>query len=456
VRSLQFRLLFAFSVVILATIGIVFFFINQAYLIRIRQFESDLSEVRANRIQSVLVEYYLEFGSWNGIQDYLIQWSNIYDQRMVLTDPNGYTIADSQLQNVGQSFTAESGWDQRPIVYIMMMQSQRNVGTIYLSPPPSSEAVLISTRLLYSQVGRYFIWGGLIAIGIAFFVTYFLARRILAPVKALSQAAARIGRRDFSTRTNLKTNSELGYLGQAFDAMAGDLEKAEQFRRSLITDTAHELRTPLANIRGYLEAIRDGVVQPDESVINSLNEEVALLTRLVEDLQELSLAEAGQLKLVRQPENINDLINLAVSAALPAATARGIVLTFTPTLNLPLCDIDSQRIRQVLHNLIDNAIAHTSVGGIVALDAVQKENWVEISVKDTGEGIPAEDLPNIFERFYRVDRSRTRSTGGHGLGLTIARRLVEAHGGTITVSSTVGQGSLFSFTLPIAELPQLK
>jgi two-component system sensor histidine kinase BaeS len=234
--------------------------------------------------------------------------------------------------------------------------------------------------------------------------------------------------------------------------MAGDLERAERLRRNLVADTAHELRTPLSNIQGYLEAIRDGVVQPDTATINSIHEEVILLSRLIDDLQELALAEAGKLNMVRQAENISTIINQAVAAMQPRASAKGVSLLTDLPDGLPLCDIDSHRISQVLRNLMDNAVVHTPEGGTVTVAARHQDKWIEVSVTDTGEGIPAEDLPNIFERFYRVDQSRARATGGHGLGLTIAKRLVEAHGGKIDVQSELGKGSRFTFTLPVPEL----
>jgi signal transduction histidine kinase len=211
------------------------------------------------------------------------------------------------------------------------------------------------------------------------------------------------------------------------------------------------LRTPLSNIQGYLEAIRDGVVEPDAAAIRSLSEETYLLSRLVNELQELSLAEAGELKLVYQAEDIANLVKQAVTPWQPQVTARKLSLSVELPADLPLVNIDWQRVNQVLHNILENAVAHTPKGGTINVAASGKGKWVEVSVSDTGEGIPAEDLPHIFERFYRVDKSRARATGGSGLGLTIAKRLIEAHGGTIAVQSKLGEGSRFSFTLPIAE-----
>jgi signal transduction histidine kinase len=244
----------------------------------------------------------------------------------------------------------------------------------------------------------------------------------------------------------------MGELAQAFNSMASDLERAEKLQRNMVADVAHELRTPLSNIRGYLEAVRDGVVKPDAETIHSLDEEAALLSRLVDDLQELSLAEAGELKLNRQPGDFGEVINKAVAAIRVQAQVKGISVVADLPEGLPPCDIDFQRIGQVLRNLLENAIAHTGNGGSVMVTAEKQDNWVKVSVTDTGEGIPAEELPNIFERFYRVDKSRARTTGGYGLGLTIAKRLVEAHGGKIEVQSELGKSSRFTFTVPVSSI----
>ncbi len=449
-RSIQFRLLVSFTLVILVTIAMVFFFINQATQAEIQQYQERISQIRADRMRSELAVYYFQHDNWEEIQPLIVQWGNIYGQRLVLTDSNGITVADSESTMIGKPFNAAKGWYQSPLINFSMIQPVQIVGTIYVSPPSSTEASLISLRILYSEVGRFFIWGGLIAIAIAVIVTFFLSRRILHPVKVLSNAARRIGGGNFSERIHIKEKSELGELATAFNNMASDLERSEKLHRDLIADTAHEIRTPLSNIRGYLEAIRDDVVKPDKSTIDSLYEEVTLLSRLVNDLQDLALADAGQLKLVRQPEQIGELINQAILVIRAKAVTKGITLdTLEISKELPLCDIDSYRISQVLNNLLDNAIAHTSSGGSIEVSAAQSGNWVDIKVKDSGEGIPPDELRNIFERFYRVDKSRARSTGGHGLGLTIAKRIVEAHGGTITATSTVGEGSQFTFTVPI-------
>jgi signal transduction histidine kinase len=325
------------------------------------------------------------------------------------------------------------------------------LGELYISSDPAAEPYVAPFLRLSASINRSLLLGGSVAIAIALLLTFVLSRRMTSPIGALAKAARRLGRGDLSQRVQLQGEGEVAALAQAFNSMAVDLEHAEQLRRNMIADVAHELRTPLSNIQGYLEAIRDGVVEPNAATIHSLNEEAALLSRLVNELQELSLAEAGELKLVYQTEDITNLVKQAVTPWQPQLTAKEISLTLDLPDNLSLVNIDWQRVNQVLHNLLENAVAHTPKGGTITVAAAKQGDWVEVSVSDTGEGIPVEDLPHIFERFYRVDKSRARATGGSGLGLTIAKRLVEAHGGTITVESKLGKGSRFSFTLPIAE-----
>jgi len=250
-----------------------------------------------------------------------------------------------------------------------------------------------------------------------------------------------------------EARGELGELARSFNSMADDLEHTQRLRRNMVADIAHELRTPLSNLSGYLEAIRDGVIKPDEDVIKSLDEEVATLARLIDDLQELSLADAGELKLIIQTEDITRLIKEAVTAVRPKAAARDLSLTTRLARGLPKAAVDAHRVKQVLHNLLENAVAHTGRGGKITVAARAAENQISVSVSDTGEGIAAAELPLIFERFYRVDKSRARVTGGSGLGLTIAKRLVEAHGGTIRAESQPGRGSTFTFTVPAAAPP---
>jgi signal transduction histidine kinase len=284
----------------------------------------------------------------------------------------------------------------------------------------------------------------------ALLLTAALSRRIIRPVEELTLAAQAMATGDLGRRVAVGAPDEIGTLGRAFNSMADSLQRVEGLRRTLVGDVAHELRTPLTNIRGYLEALRDGVARPDARMIDSLHEEALLLNRLIDDLQDLALAEAGQLRLQREPAALGAVVERALSAARPRMEAKGVSCAHALPPDLPPVMIDAERVGQVLRNLLNNALTHTPAGGTISVAAQVEGEMVAVSVCDTGCGIAADDLPLIFERFYRADRSRNRATGGAGLGLTIVRQLAEAHGGGVRVTSEPGQGSCFTFTLPAA------
>jgi len=260
---------------------------------------------------------------------------------------------------------------------------------------------------------------------------------------------------DLSQRVVNLPDDEIGELGHAFNSMADALARAENLRRNMVSDVAHELRTPLTNIRGYLEALRDGVVQPNSAVVDSLYEEALTLNRLIDDLQEISLADAGQLKLEPRMVAVAPLIERVLNAMQAEAAAKKIALASDVPADLPAVSADPERVGQVLRNLLANALAYTPEQGSVSVSARSAGACVEVSIVDTGIGVAPEDLLLVFERFYRVDKSRARQTGGTGLGLAIVKNLVEAHGGRVWAQSTPGAGSTFTFSLPVAqEAPQ--
>lgn len=433
----------SFALIILVAVGAIYLFVSHTSVVEIGRFGERSEQARFGRLAFELNRYYYGHGDWEGIQPYVEQWGSLYGRRIILTDSSGVVVADSQGELLGQQYIPDA-----PGMRFPPPPEGESVGTLYMSPEPS--AVFPSPLSLSQTVSHYLLWGALLAAAVAFLITYFLSRRISAPVKALTLASRQLGQGDLSQRVQSKEKGEVGELARAFNSMAESLERNEQLRRNMIADIAHELRTPLSNLKGYLEAIADGMVKPESDTICSLDEEANLLSRLVDDLQELSLAEASELKLDYQMKDIIKLLKRTVAVRQTQATAKGVSLSVDLPKKLPLMNVDTRRISQVLLNLIDNAITHTPKGGIITIAARKLDNWLEISVKDTGEGIPAKDLPNVFERFYRVDKSRTRATGGAGLGLAIAKSLVEAHGGKIEVRSEEGKGSRFSFTLPVA------
>ncbi|MFC1980030.1 sensor histidine kinase [Chloroflexota bacterium] len=444
IHNLRFRLLVAFTIVILVTVGAVYLFVNQTTGGEIRRYGERGEQARFGRVGFELYRYYREQGGWEGIQPYVEQWGSLYGRRIILTDPSGVVVADSQGELLGEQYHPDA-----PGMRLSPPWEGSAPGTLHISPEQSAD--FPSPLSLSHAISRFLIWGAVLAVAIALVITFFLSRRILAPVKTLTSAARRLGHGDFSQRVQVQDRSEIGELALAFNSMAGDLERDEQLRQNMVADVAHELRTPLSNIRGYLEAARDGVIKPDADTIRSIDEEAILLSRLVDDLQELSLVEAGELKLVCQTEDLSKLIKQTVAAMEAQVESKALSVSIDLPDKLSPVEIDSYRISQVLRNLLENAMAHTAKGGDITVIARQQDNWVKVTVSDTGEGIPAEDLPNIFERLYRVDKSRARATGGSGLGLTITKSLVEAHGGRIEVQSELGKGSRFTFTLPVSE-----
>lgn len=445
IHRLWFRLSLIFAAIILVTVLTIYFFVSQRIAAEMEYYRTTSAQYRAGQIRFNLYLHYIDKGSWDGVGP-VVDALGVSGTRVILVAANGTVIADSKREvPVGTNYTDTA---TSPMELVL---GTRNLGRVYVTADPAAEPYVAPFLRLSSSINRSLLLGGSVAIAIALLLTFVLSRRMTSPIEGLAKATRRLGHGDLSQRVRVEGGGEIETLAQAFNSMAANLEYAEQLRRNMVVDVAHELRTPLSNIQGYLEAIRDGMIQPDAAAISSLNEEASLLSRLVDELQELSLVEAGELKLVYQAENIADLIKQAVVPWQPQLAAKNISLLLDLPDNLPLVNIDWQRVNEVLHNLLKNALTHTPGGGSITVAAAQNGKWVEVSVADTGEGIPVEDLPHIFERFYRVDKSRARATGGTGLGLTIAKRLVEAHGGTITVESTLGKGSCFSFALPLAE-----
>jgi two-component system sensor histidine kinase BaeS len=273
-------------------------------------------------------------------------------------------------------------------------------------------------------------------------------RSIATPLADVMAAADAVAEGDLSVRVPEHDPGDFGRLAKSFNRMVEGLERSDQLRRNLTADVAHELRTPLHIIQGNLEGILDDVYKPSGEHIGATLEETRLLARLVDDLRTLSLAEAGQLPMVWEPVDVAELLADVSTSFSGQAEAAGIDLRVEIEGNTPTITADIDRLDQVLGNLMANALRHTPSGGIVTLKAKSAQDGVRISVCDTGEGISAEDLPYVFDRFWRGDRSRSRASGaGSGLGLAIARQLVQAHGGRIGVESKPGQGTTFTIEL---------
>jgi two-component system sensor histidine kinase BaeS len=283
-------------------------------------------------------------------------------------------------------------------------------------------------------------------------ISLFVSWRIVTPIRQMMQASRRIAAGHYRERVQAAGADELGQLALSFNQMAASLDQTETMRRDLIANVAHELRTPLTAIKGYMEGLIDGVLPAQVDIYQQVYREADRLQRLVSDLQELSRVEAGAYELHRHPLAIAPLIRQVANRLQPQFEEKGVKFHLELASELPLVLADEDRLSQVLLNLVGNALQYTPAGGTVILRAEKHATDLLVIVQDTGLGIPAEHLPHLFTRFYRVDKSRSRAGGGSGIGLTIVKHLVEAHGGQVGAASEgAGFGSTFSFSLPVSD-----
>jgi signal transduction histidine kinase len=517
--SLRFRLLLTLIGVVAVAVATVALFASRVTSRELQRYvELDIG--RNRRLTDTLITYYAHNGDGGNPQVLARQMASETNERIIMTNGVGQVQADTAGVLVGQTIACEQSVSGLIITiggtrcalptagdqFSLETSSAGDIlflgvpfsTTIDSAMPPISSTQLfeaavpapgialsrpaIMIRRVQGQsldpieagfvgaVNRSLVWSAVAAGAAALLLTLALSRRILGPIEALTAAARTMEQGDLSQRVAVAGHDEIGELARAFNAMADGLARQERLRRNMVTDVAHELRTPLTNIRGYLEALRDGVARPEKALLASLHDEALLLNRLVDDLQDLALAEAGQLRLEPQRASLHEIADQAAGALRPTLEAKQLELQIVLPPDLPEVWADPERVGQVLRNLLNNAILHTPPNGLIRVgaeyigdrrleigdnDAPQSPipnllSPIVVSVSDSGSGIAPEHLANVFDRFYRADRSRARATGGAGLGLAIVKQLVEAHGGRVWASAVPGQGACISFTLPEA------
>jgi len=480
VHSLRTKFLAAFILVTFIVVGSVALAANMVTTHQFDQYLLRAGEFRAQRVAPLIAEYYDRQGGWQGIEQFLLGLSEptmtrrgpqrllfLLRDRLVVANADGIVVFDSHRQMEGQRLD-----DQHLASGVPILAHGEQVGTVLIVPLGRMSANSLERHFL-TTVNRWLLTAGALVGGLAIPLGLYLAWQITAPLRQLREAAQAIASGDLTRRVRVTSGDEIGDLAQAFNQMAEALEEDEQLRCRMIADIAHELRTPLSVIRANLEALQDGVFPLSNETLVPIHEEALLLTRLVEDLHQLALAEAGQLTLERQMVNVEDLIHQTIKGHRPQAVEKGIKLRIDIPQSLPLASLDPQRIGQVLRNLLSNALRYTPRGGKItiscqpfevhqdhppthcpvpaALLPLEDGAWLAFSVADTGPGIASEDLPHIFERFYRSDKSRSHASGGTGLGLAIARRLVEAHQGKLIAENEPQGGARFTFVLPVRQ-----
>lgn len=360
---------------------------------------------------------------------------------LLVADAQGRIVYDERNQRVGSTLSATERANAQTITV-----DNRIVGYLALE---SRRTLAPVEQAFLDQLRQTLVLAGLTAIALSIVLSLLISRTLTAPLSKLAEAARQFAVRHWNVRAPVQGTDEIAEVAREFNAMADDIQRAETLRRNLMADIAHELRTPLTVLQGNLRAMLDGVYPLKRAEIATLYDETRLLSRLVDDLRELALVEAGQLHLELRPTDLGPILESTATSFAPVAEMQGVQLD-VQTNPLPLVQADADRLAQVLRNLISNALRHTPQGGKVRLTAEMMHDQVRVRVIDTGEGIAPEDLPYVFERFYRGDKSRARTSGGTGLGLAIAKAWVEAMGGQIGITSEVGHGAQVWFTLPRA------
>jgi signal transduction histidine kinase len=414
-----------------------------------RHFETYVSygmTPRTMMLVPILAEYYAARGSWVGVEDVLNRiWTTArarglvqgsVEIQLILTDAAGNVVAYTPGARPAKRLRANVLQRGQAI-----RLNGRLIGYLLTGIGPQEQAF---NRRLNTSI----VWAGVLASFVALLLGLLLTGTVTKPLRVVRDAAKRIAAGDLSYRVPVYARDEIGELAQQFNEMAAALERDEQLRRTMMADIAHELRTPLAVIRGQVEALRDGVFELTPANLDPIYDQTLLLGRLVEDLRDLALAEAGRLPLERTAVALDRLVQRVVEAFQNQAHERQVTLTAEIAQQVPPVQADAQRLEQVLTNLLSNALRYTPPGGRVTVRCAADASWVTLAVEDTGVGIAPEDLPHVFDRFYRTDKTRSRAGGGTGLGLSIAKQIVEAHGGKITAQSTVGKGSTFTVYLP--------
>jgi len=444
--SIGTKFILAFVAAVLAAIGLVSVFTS---ISSDRQFQSFIETSLIEDFSAVVIDYYNEYQTLMGFEKILRPGSGIVPtefrglnrQGIILTLPNGVVLVGDESHPAGSLVTeielssAESiEVDGEIIANVLVFSPQ------FTRNPQEQEFIeRTNSALLYAS---------LVGIIIAVILGLIFTRTLLKPLSNLYSALGKMEKGELLQEVPKSSNDELGDVIDGFNQMSHALAKANAQREQMTADIAHELRSPLTVINGYLEAIHDDVLEPTPERLSMIQQEVNQLNRLVSDLRTLALADAGQLSIIKDQVDLQTLFNHIQNAYSLMTAEKEIELTFQKEDDLTFIYADEGRILQVLSNLITNAVRHTNPGGDIFVDAFSKENQTIIQVKDTGEGIPKEELELVFERFYRSDPSRQTTSSQSGLGLSIVKAIVETHGGEVHVQSKVGEGCVFSIILP--------
>lgn len=448
-RSFSFRLAAAFAGVGIAAAALTAILVNSAFGGRFAGYLTEQRDVRQRQLVAALADSYRRMKGWNDEDlNRLAPLALMDGGTLRLENPAGATIWTASEDALGEHFAAM----HRDMMGSGPLAPERRlpvavddaVGGVAVARLPEP-GVLPADVSFRSAVNRLLLAGGIGAGVVALVVGLFLARRATAPVRALTDAARGVASGDRSQRVSFDGTDEFGEMAQTFNLMADTIEEEDRLRRAFAADVAHELRTPLAILRSEIEALQDGVAKVTPGALGSLHEETLRLSRLVADLETLARADAAGFSLERRIVDLADVVAGAVREYRGPLEAGGI--TVETNFGEVGVEADAARLQQVVGNLLSNALKFTPQGGRVTVSTAVEGPSAELRISDTGQGIPPEELPHVFDRFFR---GRGARAAGSGVGLTVVRELVRAHGGDVHVASEPGQGTTFTVRLPKA------
>lgn len=415
---------------------------------------SEYDRLRIEQAEAVVIEdlttYYQEHQSWEGLEQWILETKLPPNGDPLILPFQMFALVDTE----GDILLGNGPFLKGERVPAGLLEQGVNIvaadeivaKALFATPPPGLNPL---EQLYLERTTQSLMIGAGGAVLIALTLGVLLSRQFLRPLSELRTAITAMKRGDLNQRVKVMSRDELGELAETFNQMSAEIHRVNQLRRQMTADVAHDLRTPLMVIIGYLEALTDGTLSGTPDRYQAMAREANLLQRLIEDLRILSLADTGELKLICQPVKPDDLLKQVRQAFEPIAEQHKIKLVVQAGQTLPPVPVDRERMVQVLGNLVSNALRYTPQGGSVILTAYDQPEALHLEVHDTGTGIEPEKLPHIFERFYRTDESRHQYEGESGLGLAIAKSIIEAHGGTISASSQMGTGTTMLITLPL-------
>ncbi len=458
------KLFLSILAIIVLTLGLSMLSVNLAFKYQFNNYLTHTTEAVLEQLPQRLASAYKALG-WDDVILESIAESLPLGTTVDLRQPdngqsidilmNPMDIMHSNMKNMGMDTKtmqgmpySVQGWNSKNVE---VSDGNKTIAIAVITYPTSArilnlEDVTFITTILYLLIGA----GGL-SLLLGILLSYLTSKHLVSPLRQLTQAADRIGQGHLEERVFVNTSDEVGLLAHAFNVMADNLYKQEELRKQFIADIAHEIRTPLTSIRSLVEAFEDGVLPADSENLSSLNEEIDRLVDLASDLKDLNIAEMGALEVKPLPVDVNSVVNRVIHNLSPLIQEKNLNLDWVPTLTPVILAGDQRLLTRLVYNLVHNTYKYTEADGRITVSLQETSASVTLIIKDSGIGIHEDDLPYIFERFYRADKSRTRETGGSGIGLALVRQIVMLHCGKIYVDSQVGQGTTFKVVLPKTE-----